>query len=370
MVSNKPPPAKRENGNRQLPAENQNTKTAQADDRQFQADILPGVSRTFALTIPTLPPRLTLVVTNAYLLCRIADTIEDDPLLDIERKEASLGRFLAVVEGRDDATDFSASVAPLLAADIPPAESELMRNIPRVIAVTHSFSDAERRILARCVNVMCVDMPRFQRNSSRTGLRDLPEFDAYCYAVAGVVGELLTDLFCIHCPELEPSRAEMRKLAVSFGQGLQMTNILKDVWDDYERGACWLPRSVFEGGDGDGGGESPLDDLPASHRGESFQRGLGTLLSIANGHLRNALEFTCRIPPREKGIRRFCLWALGMAVLTVGKIERNRLFADSSEVKISRRAVRATILATNLLVSNNRGLRLLFRLAARRLPNQ
>lgn len=337
--------------------------SARADDRQYQADILPGVSRTFALTIPTLPPRLTVVVTNAYLLCRIADTIEDDPLLDIERKEANLARFLAVVEGRDDAADFSAAVAPLLAPDIPPAESELMRNIPRVIAVTHSFSEAEREILARCVTVMCVDMPRFQRNSSRTGLRDLPEFDAYCYAVAGVVGELLTDLFCIHCPELEPSRDEMRKLAVSFGQGLQMTNILKDVWDDYGRGACWLPRSVFEGG------ESPLDDLPGSHRDESFQRGLETLLAIAHGHLRNALEFTCRIPPREKGIRRFCLWALGMAVLTVGKIERNRLFADSNEVKISRRAVRATVLATNLLVSNNRGLRVLFRLAARRLPS-
>ena len=24
-----------------------------------------------------------------------------------------------------------------------------------------------------------------------------------------------------------------------------MTNILKDVWDDRERGACWLPRDIF-----------------------------------------------------------------------------------------------------------------------------
>ena len=36
------------------------------------------------------------------------------------------------------------------------------------------------------------------------------------------------------------------RLAVSFGQGLQMTNILKDIWDDRERGACWLPRDAFE----------------------------------------------------------------------------------------------------------------------------
>ena len=25
-----------------------------------------------------------------------------------------------------------------------------------------------------------------------------------------------------------------------------MTNILKDVWEDRSRGACWLPQEVFE----------------------------------------------------------------------------------------------------------------------------
>ena len=35
------------------------------------------------------------------------------------------------------------------------------------------------------------------------------------------------------------------RLAASFAQGLQMTNILKDVWEDRSRGACWLPQEVF-----------------------------------------------------------------------------------------------------------------------------
>ena len=48
---------------------------------EFQQQILPHVSRTFALTIPQLPPPLRISVTNAYLLCRIADTIEDEPTL-------------------------------------------------------------------------------------------------------------------------------------------------------------------------------------------------------------------------------------------------------------------------------------------------
>jgi farnesyl-diphosphate farnesyltransferase len=47
---------------------------------------LANVSRTFALTIPLLPLPLRDWVGNAYLLCRIADTIEDDPELRIDDK--------------------------------------------------------------------------------------------------------------------------------------------------------------------------------------------------------------------------------------------------------------------------------------------
>src|SRR5256886_14840956 len=50
-------------------------------DALYQDRILPHVSRTFALTIPQLPPDLRTAVTSAYLLCRIADTIEDEPAL-------------------------------------------------------------------------------------------------------------------------------------------------------------------------------------------------------------------------------------------------------------------------------------------------
>ena len=333
-------------------------------DLQYQAAILPDVSRTFALTIPTLPSRLALVVTNAYLLCRIADTIEDDPRLDFGQKEANLERFLATVKGRENASAFSASVPPLLSPAIPPAEMELMRNADRVVGVTHSFTEAERRILERCVSVMCVDMPKFQRGASLAGLRDLPELDAYCYAVAGVAGEMLVDLFCIQCPELEENRPELRSLAVSFGQGLQMTNILKDIWADRERGACWLPRSVF---DDDG---LLLENLKENHRSGKFQNGLHTLLGIAHGHLGNAMEFSCRLPAREAGMRRFCLWALGLAVLTLRKIQRNPFFTASDQVKISRNSVRVTLFATNLMLQNDRGLRWLFRQAAKGLPTR
>ena len=45
---------------------------------RFGREVLPAVSRTFALSIRVLPGTLGRAVLTAYLLCRIADTVEDD----------------------------------------------------------------------------------------------------------------------------------------------------------------------------------------------------------------------------------------------------------------------------------------------------
>src|SRR5271168_5457547 len=70
-----------------------------SSDEHYQNQILPHVSRTFALTIPQLPPALCTPVTCAYLLCRIADTIEDEPALTAPETLHFLQRFSAVVAG-------------------------------------------------------------------------------------------------------------------------------------------------------------------------------------------------------------------------------------------------------------------------------
>ena len=82
------------------------TAALQRLDLDYHASILPGVSRTFALTIPVLPDRLATLVTNAYLLCRIADTIEDDAALTDRHKTQFHKRYLSVIEGREDAETF------------------------------------------------------------------------------------------------------------------------------------------------------------------------------------------------------------------------------------------------------------------------
>ena len=48
------------------------------DPVQFCHEILPHVSRTFALGIRLLGKRSQVEVTISYLLCRIIDTVEDD----------------------------------------------------------------------------------------------------------------------------------------------------------------------------------------------------------------------------------------------------------------------------------------------------
>lgn len=331
-------------------------------DSAFQAYFLAGVSRTFALTIPQLPESVHQVIANGYLLCRIVDTIEDEATLDRNTKRHFCERFVAVVQGREDASLFSQDFAARLSDRTPPAEQELIRAIPRVIAITHGFSHADIEALARCVAIMSHGMAEFQERDLRCGLATLMDLNRYCYYVAGVVGEMLTQVFCNHFAPLARLKERMLELAVSFGQGLQMTNILKDVWDDLERGVCWLPRDIFEAHGYD------LCNLHPGHQNPAFAAGLRDLIAIAHGHLHNALEYTLLIPKYETGLRDFCLWALGMAILTLRKIDRHPYFSRSAEVKISRRSVKVVVLTTRLGHRHDGLLRWLFNIASRGLP--
>jgi phytoene synthase len=64
------------------------------------------------------------------------------------------------------------------------------------------------------------------------------ELRTYCYRVAGVVGLWLTELFGVHDPETLDR-------AASLGVAMQLTNIVRDVGEDWERGRLYLPRSIM-----------------------------------------------------------------------------------------------------------------------------
>lgn len=310
------------------------------------------------------------MIGNAYLLCRIIDTVEDEPRLSPTQKENFSRQFVRVVRGEEDAEAFSAALAPLLSEATLPSAHDLIRETAAVLAVTKSLSREHRAALEHCSCVMADGMVEFQRRSPSFGLADQAAMDRYCYHVAGIVGEMLTEFFVMHVPELASRKQEMMALGRSFGQGLQMTNILKDLWDDLDRGYCWLPRSVFleAGFDLDELRSRPCASERHQHPGSAFAEGLDTLVATAHGHLANALTYTLHLPTRESGLRTFCGWTLAMALLTLGKIRRSRAYASGTPVKISRRTVRWAALVSRGAVRTDWSLRMAFRVAGRGLP--
>ena len=62
------------------------------------------------------------------------------------------------------------------------------------------------------------------------------ELEVYCYRVASVVGLLSIEIFGYRDPAC-------RDYAVHLGKALQLTNILRDVRTDAERGRIYLPQA-------------------------------------------------------------------------------------------------------------------------------
>ncbi len=329
-------------------------------DFDYESRILGKVSRSFALTIPELPPSLARAVTNAYLICRIIDTIEDDEGLELGKKALFLEDFIKVLDGSKSAEQFSESLCALFSGQVLEDEKDLVSNTPTVISGTLSLNARQQAAIRKCAATMARGMLEFQRKKTPRGLTNLGEFDRYCYFVAGIVGEMLTELFCDYSPEIDSRSEKMQSLAVSFGQGLQMTNIIKDIWDDKKRGACWMPRSVFE--------RVGCDLEGLSTGTEPFGQAISEMIGIARGHLKNALAYTMLIPPEEAGIRKFCLWAIGMAVFTLRNVHKNLDYRCGADVKISRRTLKSIIFFSNLAQRSNFLLERMFELTTRGLP--
>lgn len=331
--------------------------SSDASDLTFQQRILPGVSRTFAVTIPQLSGRLRTAVANAYLLCRIADTVEDDPKLAPEQKSGLLRRFAKAVKGEQCMQSFAGDAGELLDQSTAQKEAELVRSAQRVVNITYGLAPGERQPIEKCIEMMCRGMPEFQRSPRPQGLRSMADLEDYCYVVAGTVGEMLTELFCAASSKVAARRDQLLQYGLSFGQGLQMTNILKDVWEDREGGRCWLPRDKF----GDDVGELE----PGS---EEFRQGISELVAVAHGHLVNASRYVQLIPAQDAGIRKFCLTALVLALLTLRRIEGNLTYSVGAQVKISRRAVKWSVIGVRALGRSNFVLRTVFRALTRNLP--
>ena len=280
-------------------------------DLAYQKAILSSVSRTFALTIPLLPPIIEKVVGNTYLLCRIVDTIEDAAELTPEAKKNLSALFLDVVLERAPVESFVELCLDALKNYSNHDELDLIAHTPTVLRILHTCSRHDQEVVSRCVSIMSEGMSRFHGRQTEAGLRDLSEFEDYCYVVAGVVGELLTSIFRHYSPQFSKNIQGHENLAIAFGQALQMTNILKDSPEDRARGVSWKPANL-----------SQLD-----------------LLQIAYQKLSDSLTYILLIPKEEVGMRRFCLLAFGLAVLTLDKLAARDHFERQEDIKLSRNTV-------------------------------
>jgi farnesyl-diphosphate farnesyltransferase len=320
-------------------------------DRYTRA-ILPNVSRTFAVGVRLLPPRIELPVRLGYLLCRIADTIEDDLALGAPRKAELLDAFAACFDDSECADNFGRTALELTTSHDYRA---LVAASGEVFALYRLLDYPTRTILRRWILEMVDGMQTFVL-AYPGGIRiaNMLEFHQYCYYVAGTVGHLLTDLWRQHSRSIN-ARVHARLLedCESFGEALQVVNILKDIaWDAEHENAVFVPSNVlYAVGSGH---DSILDGV----RRVANRTALEPLIAIAKNDIERGLCYIENIPLHALRVRLFCALPILFAVATTREIERSEeMLVPGGGVKISRIEVRNIIIAARTSTLSNRSLR-------------
>lgn len=210
--------------------------------------LLVKTSRTFSLAITLLPPTLRHQVTVAYLLFRIADTLEDCALWPAKTGVEALNDFARAIEAGD--LDRIELLGRRWAAR-PPVEHagylELLREARFVCERLETLPTPAREVIRTHLLRTTRGMADFVAASVATGslqLASLDELQRYCYVVAGVVGEMLTELALLHAPQLASVGDQLRERAARFGEGLQLVNIVKDRRDDASERRSYVPVGV------------------------------------------------------------------------------------------------------------------------------
>ena len=303
-------------------------------DWQFCTDSLVEVSRSFSIPIRMLPEDLEHAVTMCYLLCRVADTIEDHDGISPGLRERLYDEFLDCVERGGSPAPFAASWAEHIGSEGP--EHRLCVGLPTVVRFQRTLRPEIQEILRQWVPELTRGMSLYtRRRRDERGLvctMHLRDMERYCYFVAGVVAHMLTDFFLASLPDVDEARAlEMKRYSESFGLGLQFVNILKDITDDLERGWCYIPRDLLAER-----GLHPTDMVDAANFAAGHEA-LAPVFERAFVHLEDGLRYTMTIPAHHREVRLFCMLPLWMAIRTLVHARYNDdQFIAGRAVKISR----------------------------------
>jgi len=155
-----------------------------------------------------------------YAFMRLIDDVADEGE-DVAVKQKGLARWRAALDAAVTGSPLPPTATPQGAAEVLPALVDTMNRYKMPARYLHDLiSGAEMDLTVR-------DYPTFDR------LRE------YCYRVAGTVG-----LTCTHVFGFTDQRA--LDLAEKLGLAFQLTNIIRDVHDDYALGRVYIPQEDLE----------------------------------------------------------------------------------------------------------------------------
>ena len=224
---------------------------------RLRGPILRSVSRSFYLSLRTLPRPLRDPLSLAYLLARATDTLADTSGAPVELAHRSPSKFgrgnsRRHARPRPRRLDCGTHFAPLQSDE---AERALIEALPAVLDWLELLDESDRRevrdVLQKINQGQMLDLERFGASASTSGALQSAEheqladgdLDEYTYLVAGCVGEFWTRLCFAHLPKFsDRAEPEMLALGAQYGKGLQLVNILRDIGSDLKAGRCYLPE--------------------------------------------------------------------------------------------------------------------------------
>lgn len=233
-------------------------------------DLLASVSRSFYLSMRFLPSDFRQGMSTAYLLARATDTIADTAQSSGEERLSCLTLMGDAIQNTSTGSTAPEELILLLRSKFAPTqehsgEAELLNRFDEVLGLLAALSleeqQAVKKMLFTIVEGQSLDLRRFDCQEpfdthilyeQGKEIRRLQSKDAlyqYTYYVAGCVGEFWTELGFIHQGNhfAKKSKETMMELGKEFGQGLQLVNILRDLYEDKERGRIYLPDdSIYE----------------------------------------------------------------------------------------------------------------------------
>ncbi|MFC6864623.1 phytoene/squalene synthase family protein [Halomicroarcula sp. GCM10025817] len=229
-------------------SQNQTDRSAQ-DDIEWCYDAVHRVSRTFSLTIAELDEPMARDICVGYLLCRVADTIEDAGHVPPGAQAELLRTYSRVLDPASDTTvrAFRSKVDEWLPATRS-ADWEVVDEAPRVVRVFRQLEGDSTETIRGPVRELVDGMAMFvDRYADDGGLRikTLEELEEYCWYAAGTVGTLVTGLLTHAASEDQARR--MEENARAFALLLQLVNVAKDAATDMEEeNNVYLPLELLD----------------------------------------------------------------------------------------------------------------------------